>query len=352
MPSPRGPSRPTIETISEAAGVSVSTVSRALKGNRRISERTRTAVVEIARQLGYLPNAHARSLVTRRSGLIGFVMGDVYNPFYPEMLESLVQRATARNLRLMVLHVGREPLAMSTIESLLQYQMDGCIITSAELTSKAAEVCRAHRLPMVAMNRIPRLNSCAVSCNNEAGGRVLGELLVAAGHRKIAIVAGTPNTSTSGNREAGVITTLSKAGMKPHARLEGGSTYEGGLAAGRALANARRRPDAVFAVNDIMALGVMDALRANGLRVPEDISVVGFDDIHAASWSNYDLTTVSQPIDAMVERALDLLDARMKEPDAPGENAFIVGALRIRTSARLPVDLPTTMENLQKRGLI
>ncbi len=352
MPTRHGPGRPTIETISEAAGVSVSTVSRALKGNRRISERTRTAVVEIARQLGYLPNAHARSLVTRRSGLIGFVMGDVYNPFYPEMLDSLVQRATARGLRLMVLHVGRKPLAMSTIESLLQYQMDGCIITSAELTSKAAEVCRTHRLPMVAMNRVPRLNNCAVSCDNAAGGRALGELLVAAGHRKIAIVAGAPNTSTSGDREAGIVAALSRSKVKPLVRLEGGSTYEGGLAAGHALVQGSKRPDAVFAINDIMALGVVDALREHGLRIPEDISVVGFDDIHAASWSNYDLTTVAQPIDAMVERALDLLDARMKEPDAPAENAFIVGALRIRTSARLPVDLPTTIESLRERGLI
>lgn len=352
MSTGRRPSRPTIETISEAAGVSVSTVSRALKGNRRISEQTRTEVVEIARQLGYLPNAHARSLVTRRSGLIGFVMGDVYNPFYPEMLDSLVRRAAARSLRLMVLHVGREPLQMSTIESLLQYQMDGCIISSAELTSKAAEVCRTHRLPMVAMNRVPRMNNCAVSCHNEAGGRVLGELLVAAGHRQIAIVAGTPNTSTSGDREAGLTAALAAYDLKPFARLEGGSTYEGGLAAGQALTKARRQPDAVFAVNDIMAFGVIDALRQSGLRVPDDISVVGFDDVHAASWANYDLTTVSQPIDAMVERALDLLDARMKEPDTPGENAFIVGELRVRTSSRLPSDLPAMMKDLERRGLI
>jgi DNA-binding LacI/PurR family transcriptional regulator len=186
MPTRHSPARPTIETISEAAGVSVSTVSRALKGNRRISERTRTAVVEIARQLGYLPNAHARSLVTRRSGLIGFVMGDVYNPFYPEMLDSLVQRASARGLRLMVLHVGRKPLAMSTIESLLQYQMDGCIITSAELSSRAADICQANEVPLVMVNRVPRLHGCAVSCNNFAGGEMIGAFLAAGGHRRIA----------------------------------------------------------------------------------------------------------------------------------------------------------------------
>ncbi len=188
------------------------------------------------------------------------------------------------------------------------------------------------------MNRIPRVHSCAVSCNNAAGGRLLGELLVAAGHRRIALVAGTPNTSTSGDREAGAVAALTSHGIVPFARLEGYSTYEGGFAAGLELAARPQRPDGIFAINDIMAFGVIDAFRKGGLSVPDDVSVVGFDDIQSASWPSYDLTTVSQPIHTMVERALDLLAARMKDPELPGEEAYIMGELKVRGSARLPPD--------------
>jgi len=340
-------SRPTVETISLRARVAPSTVSRALKGDRRISERTRANILSIARELGYFPNANARSLVTRRSGLIGFVMGDVNNPIYPEMLEQLVRRTGERGFRLMVLHAGRQPLLESSIQALLQYQMDGCIITSAELTSRAVELCRQHHVPLVTMNRVPRARSCAVSCNNAAGGHLLGEMLVAAGHRRIAIVVGTPNTSTSSDRETGATAALASHGLAPFARLDGHSTYEGGLAAAHELACRPERPDAVYAVNDIMALGVIDGLRRQGLKVPEDISVVGFDDIRAASWLSYNLTTVAQPIGAMAERALDLLEIRMKDPDTPDEEAYIRGELRVRGSARLPPDIDAFLSDLQ-----
>lgn len=327
--------------------MSPSTVSRALKGDKRISEKTRAAITAIAREVGYFPHANARSLVTRRSGLIGFVMGDVHNPFYPEMLERLVRLAEKRALRLMVLHIGREPLHESTIEALLQYQMDGCILSSAEFTSRAAEICQRYRLPLVTMNRVPRVHSCAVSCNNEAGGRLLVELLIAAGLRRVALVAGTPNASTSVDREAGAVTALARHGLAPFARLPGHSTYEGGLAAAEELASRPEMPDAVYAINDIMAFGVMDGLRKRGIRVPEDVSVVGFDDIRAASWPTYDLTTVMQPVDAMIERALDFLEDRMQHPEAPGEEAYIMGELKVRGSSLLPPDVDAFLSRLR-----
>ena len=129
-----------------------------------------------------------------------------------------------------------------------------------------------------------------------------------------------------------------EAGLELHARCEGGSTYAGGFAAGLELWSAAERPDAVICVNDVMAFGLMDALRRQGAAIPDDVSVVGIDDVRAASWAAYDLTTVAQPIEAMAERALDMLVNRIERPDLPPEVAYIDGTLRLRSSTRSSED--------------
>jgi DNA-binding LacI/PurR family transcriptional regulator len=331
-----GPLRSTVRTISDRAGVSTSTVSRALKGDSRISAKTRDSILAIAREEGYTPNAMARSLVTRRSGVVGLVIGEIGNPFYPELLERLHLRLAARSLRPMLLHIGTGPLDEGTVQTLLQYQMDGCLIASATLSSRIEDICLQYRVPMVMINRVARVHSCAVSCNNFAGARLLGGLLIEAGHKRVALVTGQSNTSISEDRAEGLQAALSDHGLSLITSCEGHSTYAGGFAAAQQIAGRGLRPDAIFAVNDIMAMGVIDALRRTGLRVPEDVSVTGFDDIHAASWPNYDLTTVAQPVDAMIERALDLLLARIEDSSRPGEDISIHGELRRRASARLP----------------
>lgn len=328
--------RPTIRTISERAGIAPSTVSRALKGDTRISPKTRERVVEIAREEGYTPNAIARGLVSRSSGVIGIVLGNMHNPFFGELLDRLHHRLVEEGRRPMLLHIGGRTLDIETMQTVFQYQMDGCIIASASLTSKAADVCDRYSVPMVMINRIAQQRSCAVSCNNADGARLLGELLIEAGHRRIGAVGGHPDTSTSQDRELGFMSAMSEAGLQLSHWQRGHSTYEGGFAAGLEMAAARPRPKAIFAINDIMAIGVIDAVRRNGLRVPEDLSVVGFDDIRAASWEGYRLTTIAQPLDAMIDRSLALLSERIQDPRLAGEDLYIRGELRVRSSAQLP----------------
>lgn len=329
--------RPTVETISTEAGVSISTVSRALRDDPRISADRRAEIVAIAKRLGYTPHASARALVTRRTGIIGFVTGSSSNPFYPELMEALVASAAQHALRIMPLHISRAPLSETTIQALLQYQMDGCIISSADLSSRAAQICHENGVPLVMVNRVPRLQGCAVSCNNFAGGEMIAEFLLQGGHRKIAVVLGTPNASTSMERAAGAAAALSRAGLKVAARIEGHSTYAGGKEAGHLLwKEPSRRPDAILCVNDIMACGTLDALRELGVRVPEQVSVVGFDDIAAASWGAYQITTVAQPISEMVDRAIDMLLRRLKKPNLAPEIAYLTGKLIVRRSSRVP----------------
>lgn len=336
------PSPPTVRTISSLAGVSASTVSRALKGDSRISKATRERVVAIAEQQGYTPNAFARGLVTRSSGVVGIVLGNMVNPFYGELVECLYRHLITMGKAPMILHIGGKTLDLEAIQPVVQYQMDGCIIASAPLSSTASGACARRQLPMVMINRVARTHSCAVSCNNHAGGYLVGELLIEADHKAIAFVAGRKDTSTSEDREAGLRQALNDAGRDLAAWCRGNYTYEGGYAAGIELLSALNRPDAIFSANDVMAFGVIDAARHLGLSVPEDVSIIGFDDIQMASWDTYRLTTIGQPLETMVTRCLELLAERMQDPTMPGEQLYIQGELRVRGSARLPQHIMTT----------
>ena len=328
--------RATIVTLSQRAGVAPSTISRALKGDTRISAETRARIAALAQELGYTPNALARTLSSGRSGLIGLVLGPATHPIYTSMLHEAVSQGAERGQRMLIIHAGAGPIEDKTAEVLLQYKVDGCLITSATLSSRAAAVCAANGVPVVMVNRVAREHGSAVACDNLAGGAELAQLLLARGHRRFGIVITSNPTSTAVEREQGFVRHLERAGLRPMLRLDGQSTYDGGFAAGQRIAQlpAAQRPDAVFAVSDIIAMGVLDALRLGGLSVPQDLSVVGFDDIPEAARAIYDLTTVAQPLTAMVRRGLDLLAARMADPNLPDEAVALRGKLVVRGSVR------------------
>jgi DNA-binding LacI/PurR family transcriptional regulator len=338
-PSPRHEAtreRPTVRTLARMAGVAVSTVSRALKNDPRISPEMRRRIAELASRAGYMPNALARTLSGGRSGLIGLVLGSVHNPFYAELLEQAVAQAADRGFRMLIVHVGPGPIEEKTSDALVQYQVDGCLVASAELTSRAADICRAQGVPIVMINRIARRHGSSVTCENQEGGREVADFLLAGEHRRFAIVHGTIGVSTTDARERGFSTRLAEAGHHVGLHLAGHSTYDGGYAAGLQIAGmqADARPDAVFALNDIMAMGVLDALRDAGLQVPEEVSVVGFDNVAAAARPSYGLTTLGQPLALMVRRGLDLLTARIGDSSLPDETVVLKGQLMVRRSAR------------------
>lgn len=312
-----------------------STISRALKGDTRISAETRARIARIAKELGYTPHASARTLSSGRSGLIGVVVGPATNPFYTELLHEAVRQAAEREMRLLIIHAGAGPIENRTADALLQYQVDGCLMTSVELPSHVAVVCSANGVPVVMVNRVARVHSSAVTCDNRHGAAELAELLLRDGRRRIALVRTSSSSSTGQERDAGFTQNLEQAGQRPALRLDGRSTYDGGFEAGRHIAalSASERPDAVFAVSDIMAFGVLDALRLAGLRVREDLAVVGFDGLPQAARQVYDLTTVEQPLSAMIGRALDLLRARMTNRALPDETVSLRGRLIIRGSS-------------------
>ncbi len=335
-PVPPNGARATIVTLSREAGVAPSTVSRALRGDTRISAETRAKIARLAEASGYTPHASARTLSSGRSGLIGMVVGSSANPFYTELLHAAAAQAALRGLRLLIIHAGSGPIENTTADALLQYQVDGCLITSAELPSNVGAICAANDVPVVMVNRVARLHSSAVTCDNINGSGQIAGLLLQRGYQRMALVGTSSSSSTGQEREAGFNRFLEAAGLRPVLRLDGKSTYEGGFEAGRHIAAlpAQTRPDAVFGVSDIMAFGVMDAFRLAGLDIPRDIAVVGFDGLPQSGRPLYDLTTVAQPVLAMTDRALDLLQARMIDHALPDETVSLKGGLILRGSVR------------------
>lgn len=325
-------------SLAQRAGVAASTVSRALRDDPRISPEVRARIAGLAAEEGYTPNALARTLVLGRSGLIGLVLGPMENPFYSELMQEAVTQAAARGSRLLLLHAGPGPIEDATTEALLQYRVDGCLITSAELSSRAAAICANNGVPLVMVNRVARDHGSAVSCDNHAAGTMLAELLLAAGHRRFAIVTGNDDSSSSHERAEAFAGRVEASGLPAPERLRGGASHAAGFAAGERLAlrPPGERPDAVFCVSDILAMGMMDALREAGLQVPGDISVVGMDGIGPARRPPYRLTTVAQPLRAMVGRGLDLLMARIGGAVLPQERVLLRGTLVHGASARLP----------------
>jgi DNA-binding LacI/PurR family transcriptional regulator len=330
------PSAPvTAEDVARKLGLSQSTISRAFTASASISGATRARVMEAASALGYRPNVIARSLMTRHTDIVAIVMANLVDPFYPIVLEQLTQRikAIGRQTLLFVPSPGQD--VEDVLPMLLQYQVDGIVITSATLSSTMVRVCAARRTPVVLLNRyVPGLKIPAVSCDNIAGGRQIADHLVALRHVRPAFVSGQPDATTNLDRQRGFVARLHELGVTSCIQEEGGDySYEAGFGATRRLVQRKRRPDAIFFASDVMAFGGLDALRQEGMRVPEDISVVGFDDVPSAGWPCFGLTTLRQPVPAMVHAAIAMLDL---DGDAPARRRpatrLIMGELIERTS--------------------
>ncbi len=332
----------TSSDVARMAGVSRSAVSRTYTKGASISEKTRARVIEAAESLGYRPNAMARSLITRTSGIIGLVMADLSNPFYGEVLETLSEKLQQMDLHVLLFSVSRAHDIDDALPALLQYQVDGVIITSAILTSEMARRCANAGRPVVLFNRYVADNSISTVCtDNVAGGRMIADLMVEAGHRRLAFMAGTENTSTSNDRQAGFYTRLREQGLAEPLFDRGDYSYEGGARAARRLLTGQPRPDALFCANDMMALAALDVARVElGLEVPGDLCIAGFDDIPQAGWLNNNITTVHQDIEAMTSASIDILIERIKKPDVLPLHKSIPGKLVVRSTCPVVVPSP------------
>jgi DNA-binding LacI/PurR family transcriptional regulator len=253
-------------------------------------------------------------------------MADISNPFYPAVLEIFLKKLQAAGQRAMLLLATRDQQVDDLLPQLLEYQIDGLVITSATLSSEMAERCAEWGVPVVLFNRsVPNTHSSSVCCDNQGAARKVAELFLQRGFTSIAYMAGAENTSTNSEREQGFFLRLAEEGITP-VKVVGDFTHDGGYQAALELAKNGQYPQAVFCANDIMAMGAMEAIRYQlHLSIPDDVSIVGFDDIANSSWPAYNLTTIRPPVERMVQRAIDnLLDNQEREK--PVQVAEVVSA--------------------------
>lgn len=293
--------------------------------------------MEAAEQLSYRPNAIARSLIMQRSNIVGLVVAEITNPFYSAVLETISEKLQQNGQHVLLFSVAQAHDIDQALPALLQYQVDGVIITSAVFSSEVAYRCAEVGRPVVLFNRyVPGAGVSAVCTDNIGGGRMIADLMIDAGYRRLAFVAGTADTSTSTDRQQGFFSRVSERGMQPPGIERGDFDYESGMDAARHLFARSEQPDGVFCANDMMAMGLMDVARTEfGLRIPEDLGVVGFDDIPQAAWATYNLTTFRQEVEAMTDETLSILRARIENGNLEPKLSLVPGQLISRGSVRV-----------------
>lgn len=330
-----GPRRVTSYDVARRAGVSQSAVSRCFTQGASIAPETRQRVMEAAQALGYKPNRLAQGLSTSRSSLVAVLISEVVNLYFPEMLADLTRALEMRGLRLL-LFVREDPRdGLALVEEALSHAVDG-VISALALTPEMLEPAKAAGVPVVMLNRDGRAADVSSVISDHAGGAALiADKLVDAGCQRIAMVAGPADSPTGRWRGQAFLAQLSAHGLAPVATVEGNYTYESGRDAGRELLNPPNQVDGVFCANDAMAMGFLDVARfERGLTVPDDICIIGFDDLMASCWPSYALTTVRQRADLLTERVASLIAERINAPKRPAAHESIACEMISRSTCR------------------
>jgi DNA-binding LacI/PurR family transcriptional regulator len=328
--------------IAKAAGVSQSAVSRAFSPGASIAKKKRAHILKIAHEIGYQPNAIARSMSTARiqsrqkSGMIGVIVTRLQDPFFANTIAYFSQLLQARGWHMLLFSVDSEDEVDGALQSMMQFKIDGVIILSAILSEHMADTCQANGTPVILYNRASDNSGISsVQIDNYDGGRIAADVLLEAGHERIAFVGGGHSDATSRERERGFSERLAERGVSVFRSEFGDYTFESGREAALRLFSWHERPDAAFCASDVMALGILHSARRDfGIELPNEFSLIGFDDIPAASWPDHSLTTIRQPIRRMVREAVDILVERTEDTELSPKIVKFPGTLIIRSSVR------------------
>lgn len=336
--SPR--SRPTIYDVARLAGVSTATVSRALNGTARIAPATQRAIDDAVEQLGYRPNSIARSLVTKSTQTIALLLPDISNPFYATLVSGIQECALANDHTMLLCTTeGDAEREEEYLQLLRAKQVDGALVDGLVLPPDRIARFVRDGFPIVCLDR--DIDSSAiplVQVDNHLGGRLATEHLLDLGHTRIAHVTGAQSLHISEDRLAGYRDALSADGIHPHPALvePGTFTEEGGYLAARALLRRDPHVTAIFAANDLSAVGILNAIAEAGRRVPEQISVVGFDDLRLAQYTAPPLTTVRQPAAEIARLATELLIGLTRGEEVGQMRQVLAPSLVVRGSTAPP----------------
>jgi DNA-binding LacI/PurR family transcriptional regulator len=323
---PRTPARRlTAREVAARAGVSVSAVSRTFTEGASVAPATRERVLLAARELGYRPNLLAQSLMTGRTKLIGLASNNFDNPAFMEIFDQFTRKLQQQGLRPLLANLSGATETAGALDMLLQYNVDGVIVASSTLPQSFIAGCRAAGLPLVhAFGRArPQGDVAVAGVDNVEGGRLAARVLVSRGYRRIAFLGGPPAATSTLDRLAGLVAGLAQAGLAPVARVFGPSySHDAGQTLMRGLL-AEGGFDAVFCGDDILAMGARDACVDARVTVPDDVGLLGFNDIAMAAWPSYRLTTIRQPIGDIISAGVEMISAMVApEPAAPPSRLF------------------------------
>ena len=327
----------TSHDVARLAGVSQPTVSRALRDDPRVSLATRERVRRAADTLSYVTSEVGRSLSTRSTRRVAMV-ADLGNPLYPELMGPVHEALDRHGYRMMMLAEHAHVDAATAYDRLFDSSVDGVILTTTRLGSTLPDALARRRIPYVLLNRtVPGAEAVSCVADNVGGAAEVGRQFVGDGHRRVAGLLGPEETSTARDRERGFRDALADGGVALPERYvaRGWFQYDSGYAGMKQLMEQRPAPSAVFCVNDHVAVGAINAAVELGLRVPDDVAVIGFDDLPVGRWPIFALTTVHVPFAAMSECVVELLVAQMRgEEAAPAGRTFPTELVRRRTHGR------------------
>ncbi len=345
---------PTIYDVAQHAGVAPATVSRVINDSGYVSAETRERVEEAIAELGYSPNRLARGLRSKQTQTLGLVLSDITNPFWTTVARGVEDAASRANFSVILCNTDEsEAKQMQYLNLLLEKQVDGFVLVPATTEVDSLSPVYERDVPFVVVDRKVPVSVDTVRCDSVGGAYELVKYLLGLGHRRIAVLSGSKDVSTATDRVEGYRRALSEAGVEVDDSLilYRSFTHDAGYEMTRHCLSMSPQPTALFAVNNFIAIGALRALKDAGLRVPEDISVVGFDDLPPRLIIQPSLTVVVQPAYEIGARATELLLQRLSG-DTPEECQEIIlpTELIIRSSAAPTNTSTLSMEQVRHHG--
>jgi LacI family transcriptional regulator len=315
------PERMDIRTIAQAANVSIATVSRTINGVSTVNPQMAKRVLAVIDELDYFPNTQARALVSGRSRIFGLIVPEITNPFFPELIQGFEDIAVEHGYEILVSSTNNDPRRMShCIRRMLERKVDGVAVMTFGAEEPLLDQLAERKVPLVFIDVGPdRPGISLLKVDYHHGIHQSVQHLVALGHRKIAFIRGPMNLGSAQSRKIAFSKSLQESGITPNPNwiIEGDHTLEGGIAAMEQLLANKPRPTAVICSNDMTAIGVLHKLYRAGLRVPDDLSVIGFDDIHISEVTIPPLTTIQMSRFELARSAFHALRAHV---DRSGTN--------------------------------
>ncbi len=322
---PRMPSAITSFHVARLAGVSRSAVSRAFTPGTSISDKTREKVQIAAAELGYRVNLVARGLNRQRTDLVGMIASAMNNPYRSEQIDALAKRLVREGFRPMLFCIDEDMNEEQLLSILLNYQVSGVVITSDAPPVEICEECARMHVPLALVDRMDELPFVdRINGDNLKGGRLAAEMLIDAGRTNLVVVQPEKVGYSGRARIAAFIERAAEDGIKTTVLPVIASEYEGGSEAASAIAVQRDKKLGVFCPSDTLALGLLDALRSkHGVRIPDELSLIGYDDIPQSAWAFADLTTIKQSVEEFAKVTVDMLKARINDPEANPKNQIV-----------------------------